>query len=44
LNAGTTAIVLVLLPFLPVALMTSKDNAGKTMTPDGTMPTAEDRP
>jgi hypothetical protein len=38
LNAGTTAIVLVLLPFLPVALMTSKDNAGKTMTPDGTMP------
>jgi BT1 family len=44
LNAGTTAIVLVLLPFLPVALMTSKDNAGKTMTPDGTMPTTEDRP
>jgi len=29
LNAGTTAIVLVLLPFLPAALMTSKDNAGK---------------
>jgi MFS family permease len=47
LNAGTTAIVLVLLPFLPAALMASKDNAGKTMTPDGTVPTAslkEDRP
>ena len=29
LNAGTTAIVLVLLPFLPAALMTSKDNAAK---------------
>ena len=28
LNAGTTA-VLVLLPFLPAALMMSKDNAGK---------------
>jgi predicted MFS family arabinose efflux permease len=29
LNAGTTAIVLVLLPFLPAVLMRSKDHAGK---------------
>jgi MFS family permease len=38
LNAGTTAIVLVLLPFLPAALMTSKDHAGNTTTPDRTIP------
>jgi hypothetical protein len=31
LNAGTTAIVLLLLPFLPAALMRSKDTP-----PDGT--------
>src|SRR5215471_6373791 len=37
LNAGTTAIVLLLAPFLPAALMKSKDNAGNTETPDGTV-------
>src|SRR6516165_1551629 len=37
LNAGTTAIVLLLVPFLPAALMTSKDNAGNTETPVGTV-------
>jgi hypothetical protein len=30
LNSGTTAIVLVLLPFLPAALMQSKDKAANT--------------
>ena len=37
LNAGTTAIVLLLVPFLPAALMTSKDNVGSTVTPIGTV-------
>jgi MFS family permease len=36
LNAGTTAIVLILLPFLPTALMRSKDQPPKTNPPDGT--------
>jgi len=36
LNAGTTAIVLLLLPFLPVALMRSKDRVTNTTAPDGT--------
>ncbi|MBV8400262.1 MAG: MFS transporter, partial [Acetobacteraceae bacterium] len=39
LNAGTTAIVLVFLPFLPAALMRSKDkaaDAADAATPDGT--------
>jgi Na+/melibiose symporter-like transporter len=35
LNAGTTAIVLLLLPFLPAALMRSKDRAANTIAPDG---------
>jgi Na+/melibiose symporter-like transporter len=35
LNAGTTAIVLLLLPFLPAALMRSKDGAANTTAPDG---------
>ena len=35
LNAGTTAIVLVLLPFLPAALMQSKDKAANTPERDG---------
>jgi MFS family permease len=39
LNAGTTAIVLILLPFLPAALMRSKDQA-PTNAPD-TPPTSE---
>jgi len=34
LNAGTTAIVLVLLPFLPAALMQSKDKAANTAQRD----------
>jgi MFS family permease len=36
LNAGTTAIVLLLLPFLPAALMRSKDRAANTTAPDST--------
>jgi MFS family permease len=40
LNAATTAIVLVLLPFLPIALMRSKDLAPKTTKSDRP-PTAE---
>jgi MFS family permease len=36
LNAGTTAIVLVLLPFLPAALMRTKDWAASTTAPDST--------
>jgi hypothetical protein len=40
LNAATTAIVLVLLPFLPIALMRSKDLASKTTKSDRP-PTAE---
>jgi MFS family permease len=43
LNAGTTAIVLVLLPFLPAALMRTKDRAANTTEPstlgDGTKTT-----
>jgi hypothetical protein len=35
LNSGTTAIVLVLLPFLPAALMQSKDKAINTTERDG---------
>ena len=35
LNAGTTAIVLLLLPLLPAALMRSKDEAGNTTVSDG---------
>lgn len=35
LNAGTTAIVLLLLPFLPAALMRSKDGAVNTTVSDG---------
>jgi Na+/melibiose symporter-like transporter len=41
LSAGTTAIVLVLLPFLPAALMRSKDRATSATTPDGASSTAE---
>jgi hypothetical protein len=33
LNAGTTAVVLVLVPFLPAALMQSKDKAGQDSAP-----------
>ena len=33
--AGTTAIVLLLLPFLPAALMRSKDRAANTTESDG---------
>jgi hypothetical protein len=36
LNAGTTAIVLLLLPFLPAALMRSKDRTVKTTPSDDT--------
>jgi hypothetical protein len=36
LNAATTAVVLLLLPFLPAALMRSKDRAANTIAPDGT--------
>lgn len=36
LNAGTTALVLVLLPFLPAALMRSRDVAVNTTAPEGT--------
>jgi hypothetical protein len=36
LNAGTTAIVLLLLPFLPAALMRSKDKVVNTTAPDST--------
>jgi MFS family permease len=36
LNAGTTALVLVLLPFLPAALMRSRDAAVNTTAPEGT--------
>ena len=36
LNAGTTAIVLLLLPFLPTALMRSKDKVVNTTAPDST--------
>jgi hypothetical protein len=35
LNAGTTAIVLLLLPFLPAALMLSKDKAPNSTAPEG---------
>jgi hypothetical protein len=35
LNAGTTAIVLLLLPLLPAALMRSKDEAENTIVSDG---------
>jgi hypothetical protein len=35
LNAGTTAIVLLLLPFLPAALMRSKDREANTTEADG---------
>jgi hypothetical protein len=34
LNSGTTAIVLLLLPFLPAALMQSKDKAASTTEPN----------
>ncbi len=37
LNAGTTAIVLLLLPFLPAALMRSKDRAANTNATNGTL-------
>jgi hypothetical protein len=37
LNAGTTAIVLLLLPFLPAALMRSKDRTANTTATDGTL-------
>jgi predicted MFS family arabinose efflux permease len=40
LNAGTTALVLLLLPFLPAALMRSKDRAADAATADGA-PAAE---
>lgn len=40
LNAGTTAIVLILLPFLPAALMRSKDKTADAPTPGGA-PAAE---
>jgi len=36
LNAGTTAIVLLLLPFLPATLMRSKDRAANTTVPNST--------
>jgi len=36
LNAGTTAIVLLLLPFLPAALMCSRDKLPNITTPEGT--------
>jgi MFS family permease len=35
LNAGTTVIVLLLLPFLPAALMRSKDKARNSTAPEG---------
>ena len=35
LNAGTTAIVLLLVPFLPAALMRSKDREANTTEADG---------
>ena len=35
LNAGTTAIVLLLLPLLPAALMRSKDKAPNSTAPEG---------
>jgi MFS family permease len=35
LNAGTTTIVLLLLPFLPAALMRSKDGSPNGVVPDG---------
>jgi hypothetical protein len=40
LNAGTTAIVLLLLPFLPAVLMRSKDKVANTTVP-GAPTTAE---
>jgi MFS family permease len=38
LNAGTTAIVLILLPLLPAALMRSRDTAPSEASPDKTQP------
>jgi BT1 family protein len=39
LNAGTSAIVLLLLPFMPAALMRTKDVPSKTTAPDSTSTT-----
>jgi MFS family permease len=44
LNAGTTAIVLLLLPFLPAALMSSKDGMPNTVMPDGPSNVRDRRP